>query len=560
MTTQRRSGLLDFIERVGNWLPDPATLFLGGLFLVMGLSWVASATEWTVEKKLPTPVMQDATGEDGETIQEPILGDDGAPILEWVATGDVKSARNLVSNDGIEWLLSSLVDNFMAFPPLGVVLVGMLGIGIAERTGLMATLLKAFMLVVPSALLTPAMIFIGIMSSMTLDAGYVILPPLAGLLYLSVGRSPVAGIAAVFAGVAAGFNANLFVTSLDPMLAEFTQLGARVIEDGYEVNPAANWGFMFVSTFVITLAGWGTTSFFVERRLKDKPPEEGGPAPMSAADLDAQRLQPAEIRAALWAFGSFALLTAIACAMIFIPDMPLHGLSVKEDGTSGFAKWVNAIVPMLFILFVIPGLVYGVVIGTIQDDKSAARLMVESMAAMAPIIVLAFFAAQFIEAFKWSGLDVMLALAGGQALGQADMPIWMLIVIFIGLTIVFNLFVGSMSAKYAMFAPIFVPMFMLVGISPELTQAAYRIGDSVSNIITPLNAYLIIVLVFLQKYVPKGGMGTLISTMLPYTIVFSIVWTLMLVLWMALGIPLGFDGGLTYTLPSVAEAAAAVSP
>jgi len=433
-----------------------------------------------------------------------------------------------------------MVDNFMAFPPLGVVLVGMLGIGVAERTGLIGALLKAFMLVVPGMLLTPAMIFIGIMSSMAMDAGYVVLPPLAAALYKAVGRSPLAGLAAVFAGVSAGFNANLFITGLDPMLAGFATTGATVIDPDYVVNPACNWWFMIASTFVITIAGWATTAWFVERRLKSKAPEDGGPTIPTDGDLDAQRLQPNEIRGLRVALGALIAVLAIFIAMIIPDGGPLHGVGDRFD------RWVECIVPMIFFCFVVPGIAYGVTLKNIKNDKALARIFVESMASMAPIIVLAFFAAQFIEYFHWSGLDRMLAMAGGQALGQADMSPGALIVAFILVTLVFNLFIGSMSAKYAMFAPIFIPMFMMVGIAPELTQAAYRIGDSVSNIITPLNAYLIIILVFMQKFVPRGGMGTLISTMLPYTFVFTIVWSIMLLLWMKLGIPLGDDGFLVY--------------
>ena len=535
-----KGGLLDVIERIGNRLPDPSTLFLIGTVAVILLSAVAAGGGWSVQPRLPQPVVEEVVAGDGTTSMRTVLDDEGAPKLEWRESGDPLIATSLLTRDGLFWIFANLVTNFTGFAPLGVVLVGMLGIGIAERTGLLGSVLKAFMLVVPNLLLTPAMVFIGIMSSMALDAGYVVLPPLAALLYASVGRSPLAGIAAVFAGVAAGFNANLLITGLDPMLAGFATTGGQVIDPNYQMNPACNWGFMFASTFVISLTGWAVTSFFVERRLREKPPEEGGPPASTDVALDEQRLTSDELRAMGWAGLSFVLVLGVFLLMILIPGAPLQG-----DGNV-FDRWVEAIVPMLFFCFVVPGIVYGVTIGRIRSDKQAAKLLIESMAAMAPIIVLAFFAAQFIECFKYSGLDRMLAMAGGQALGQAQMPAWMLIVAFILLTVVFNLFVGSMSAKYAMFAPIFIPMFMLVGISPELTQAAYRIGDSVSNIITPLNAYLVIVLVFMQKYVPKGGMGTLISTMLPYTVVFTIVWTIMLLVWMSLGVPLGPDGPLTW--------------
>lgn len=608
----RRSGMLDAIEWVGNKLPDPATLFLLGTILVMVISHFAFAFDWAVVGE--RPAFETVTLPEGGTeTREVIDPDTGKPM--WAETGDVFAARSLLTREGIYWLISHLVDNFMAFPPLGVVLVGMLGIGVAERTGLLAAILKAVMLVVPNSLLTPAMVFTGIMSSMTLDAGYVVLPPLAAALYKSVGRSPLAGLAAVFAGVAAGFNANLLVTSLDPMLAGFTTPAAQTIDKNYQVAATCNWYFMAVSTVVITFAGWFVTAVFVERRLERKRPEEGGPLHPTAEELEAQRLKPAEIRSLN--LSGLALVGALALVFvaILVPGSPLHTYKMPSPDAEGekviaevwqpmydnrpvktdwtldaaanaavftdpetqatvsvpvpanahvtaggtvlvpsaehFDRWVEAIVPILFFCFLIPAIVYGFTFGNLRTDKDVARLMIDSMAAMAPIVVLAFFAAQFTESFKYSGLDKMLAMEGGQMLGKSGLPPYVLMIAFILVTLVFNLFVGSMSAKYAMFAPIFVPMFMMVGISPELTQAAYRIGDSVSNIITPLNAYLVIILVFMQKYVPKAGMGTLISTMLPYTLVFTVVWTILLVVWMALGYPLGPEGPLWYDTAAI---------
>lgn len=546
--TAQVGGFLGHVERLGNRLPDPATLFLIGTLFVMVLSHLAVVMDWSVPAELPRIV----TAEDGteSVVWEPkmaeedvhSIAEDGSLVTTKVATDqqDIARPKSLLTASGLYWLLSSLVDNFMEFPPLGIVLVGMLGIGLAERVGLVAVLLKYMMLLVPPRLFTPAMVFLGIMSSMGIDAGYVVLPPLAAALYKSVGRSPIAGIAAVFAGVAAGFNANLFITGLDPMLASFTAQGAKVVDAGYEVAATCNWWFAIVSTFFITGVGWWVTSFFVERRLRNLSPEDGGPVPVTKEDLEGQKVSDDERGALAWAVGAAALVVGVVVAGVLVEDWFLAG----NDGP--FAKWVSSIVPILFFLFTLPSLAYGIKIKAIKNDKDAAKMLVEAIAAMAPIIVLSFFAAQFIEAFKYSGLDKMAALAGGQALGKAEMSTSILIVAFIGVTITFNLFVGSMSAKYAMFAPIFVPMFMLVGISPELTQAAYRIGDSVSNTITPLNAYLVIVLVFMKQVMPKAGMGTLISTMLPYTIVFSIAWTILLLVWMALGLDLGIGGPLDY--------------
>lgn len=521
-TKPKRRGVLDWIERLGNRLPDPATLFLIGTLLVVGVSFLAVKAGWTVQPKLPHQI-------------------EGGGV-EWTDAGDPVAAKNLLSRDGIYWLFDNLVDNFTKFPPLGVVLVGMLGIGIAERTGLVGAVLKAFMLAVPPKLLTPAVVLLGILSSATSDAGYVVLPPIAAALYVAAGRSPLAGLAAVFAGIAAGFNACLIPTSLDPMLAEYTGPAAQTIDPSYQVNPVCNYYFMVVSTFLLTAVGWWITDRVIEPRLRGKPPEEGGPDTGAASDAaaDIKRLKPEEVSALYSALIAFLAVASIFSMLIFIEGAPLNGKGER------FPRGIDVIVPIILLLTAVPGIVYGFAAKQVRNDKDIAKLCVESMAAMAPIIVLAFFAAQFIECFKYSGLDKMLAMAGGQALGQSGLPSGALIVAFIAVTMVFNLFVGSMSAKYAMFAPIFVPMLMLAGISPELTQCAYRVGDSVTNIVTPLNPYMVIILVFMRKYLPKGGIGTLISTMIPYSIAFAIVWTILILAWMATGLPLGPDGGLEF--------------
>lgn len=522
------TGILGWIERVGNRLPDPVGIFIIGIFVVFVLSQIAVTAGWEVEQMLPRVAV-----EDGEL-----------EVTEWYATGEVFTARSLLTGEGLYWQLRTLVENFINFPPLGVVLVAMLGIGLADKTGLLRALLRSILFITPGRLLTPSMIFLGILSSMTLDAGYLLLIPLAGPIYMSFGRSPIAGIAAVFAGVSAGFNANLFLTSLDPLLAGFTETAARTIDSAYRVNPAANLYFMMVSTGVITLAGWAVSHWIVEPRLARSGIETGSNPGDNAIAIGSGPLEAGERRALGIAVVVFVVFFALCLFMALVPGMPLHG-----PGEGPFDRWVDAIVPLIFFGALFPGLAYGITWGTLRSNRDFARMLTETIATMAPIIVLAFFAAQFIEGFRYSGLDIMLATAGGQFLGQAELPRGVLIIAFIGFIMFFNLFIGSMSAKYAMLAPIFVPMLMVVGISPELTQVAYRIGDSVTNIITPLMPYLVIVLVFIRAYAPKAGLGTIISTMIPYSIVFSIVWCILLLGWMWLGWPLGPDGGLEYVLP-----------
>jgi len=493
---------LDALERIGNRLPDPAVLFVLGLLLIMFFSHLAVLMNWSVVN----------TANEEEIV-----------------------ARSLLDSEGIWWLLSHLVQNFINFPPLGIVLVGMLGIGLADRSGLLPVALQMASLRVKGIWLTPAMIFLGIMSSIALDAGYVVLPPIAAALFILAKRSPVVGIAAVFAGVSAGFGANLFITSLDPILAGYSQVGASLLDQNYRIAVTSNWWFMLASTFLLTATGWFVTARYVEPRFRYN--QDVVPVKHAASLNEITDEKKVALKYALY---SFVVLLILVIACVVIEDAPLYGKGEH------FPRWVEATVPLLFILFLVPGTVYGAKAGTIKTHRDVARMMAETLAALGPYIVLAFFAAQFIEAFKYSHLGEMLAIGGGAWLATMDLSVYFLLAVFIFIVMLGNIFIGSMSAKYAFFAPVFVPLFMQLGISPELTQVAYRIGDSVSNVITPLNPYLVIILALLKEYLPKSGLGTLISIMLPYTIVFSITWTLLLFVWVMLGLPLGPSGPLYY--------------
>ena len=337
------------------------------------------------------------------------------------------------------------------------------------------------------------------------------------------------------------------ITGLDPLLSGLSEAGAAILDPGYTVNPAANWWFMIASTVILTFVGWGVTARLVEPRYANKPADAGGPSPVTDEERRAQNLDDDEragLRLAL-VVGSVALVLCLA--LIFVPGAPLHA------GPGQPPRWSQAIVPMLFVVFLSVGVAFGVPTGRVRAaasngrlDAGIARLMADTMADMGPYIVLAFFAAQFVAWFNHSQLGVMLAIVGGNFLAGLDLPAQVLMAAFVVVVMLGNLFIGSASAKYAFFAPVFVPMFMSVGISPELTQAAYRVGDSATNIITPLNPYFVVILVFVQKYVPRAGIGTLVSLMLPYSIVFWLVWTVMLLAWMTLDLPLGPDGPLAY--------------
>lgn len=543
-----RRSWLDRIERVGNALPDPATLFALGAVAVVALSHVASALDWQVAKTVREAVTAPALDAAGRAVIDPVSGEALRVGVVDARTGGaafatrevVVRARTLLDADGLYYALDHMVDAFVGFAPLGVVLVGMLGIGVAERSGFIGALLARAMRAAPPALLTPAMVFVGVMSSMGLDAGYVVLPPVAAALYRAAGRSPAAGLAAVFAGVAGGFGANLFVTSLDPLLAELSTEGASLLDPEYAVAANANLYFMIASTALLTAVGWGVTARLVEPRFAGKPVEDGGPSAPVADALATGGDDARERRALRRALATCALGAALLVALVLVPGAPLHGV----DGR--FPRWVSAIVPLLFLGFLLPGVVYGASVGRIRSDKDLAAMMADTMSGMGSYIVLAFFAAQFIDWFRFSNLGEMLALEGGRALARAALPSSLLMVAFVGVVAAGNLFIGSMSAKYAFFAPVFVPMFMAAGISPELTQVAYRIGDSATNVVTPLNPYMIIVLAFLRQHLPRSGLGTIVALMLPYAAAFLVAWTAMLVVWIELGLPLGATGPLVY--------------
>ncbi|MBA4158820.1 MAG: AbgT family transporter [Gemmatimonadetes bacterium] len=499
---------LDTIERVGNRLPDPVTLFVIMIALVMFASWVAAVA--------------------GAGAVHPGTGEAVAPV-------------NLFSGEQVRRILTQMPQTFAAFPPLGLVLVVMLGIGVAERSGLIETALKAFVRSVPAQLVTASVVLAGMLSSIAVDAGYVVLIPLGAVIFHGVGRHPIAGLAAAFAGVSGGFSANLLLTSLDPLLAGFTTPAAQILNPAYVVFPTANWYLMAALVPVFTIAGTVVTERVLEPRLGeyhgDVPPAEGDDS-----------LRP-EQRRGLIAAGLVVLLAVVAIAVMAVPE---NGVLRDPEGVllvQQISPLLNSIVALMFLVFLLPGLAYGIVTGSIRSDRDVATMTADTMGTLGSYIVLAFVAAHLVAFFNWSNMGVITAISGAgflQSVGFTGIP---LIVAFVIVSSVLNLFIGSASAKWAIMAPIFVPMLMLLGYSPELTQAAYRIGDSTTNILTPLLPYFPLVIVFAQKYDKQIGIGTILSAMLPYSIAFGIVGILTLVAWMVFGLPLGPGAPLQYIMP-----------
>ncbi|HHV78545.1 MAG TPA: AbgT family transporter [Firmicutes bacterium] len=490
---------LDFIERVGNQLPDPLTLFAILAVAVLIISYFA--------------------GRAGLSVIHP-------------GTGKPVAAVNLLTADGIRKILASAVTNFTGFPPLGLVLVIVLGVGLAEGSGLFAALLRKVVLSTPTWLATWVIVFMGIQLNAAGDSGFVVLPPVAGAVYASFGRHPLVGMMAGYAAVAAGFSANLTVNSLDALIAGITQSSARLLDPNIVVNPAVNWYFLAVSSFVLTVAGVLVTERIVEPRF--------GRYQGSSEKLEP--LKPEEEKAlkaaGIWTLVYIAIIVALCIPPNGLLRNPKTGSLIVDSGL------MNGLVPLVTLLFFIPGYVYGKKAGTIKTDHDLAKLLNQSMATMGGYIVLAFVIGQFIAYFNWSNLGLILAISGANFLKSIGLTGLPLMLGFIVLSTLINLFVGSASAKWSVLGPVFVPMLMLLGYSPAFTQVAYRIGDSCTNAITPLLPYFVILLGFAKKYDENIGMGTLIAGMLPYSIVFLIVWCVLFTIWTLLGLPLGPGGSI----------------
>jgi aminobenzoyl-glutamate transport protein len=445
---------------------------------------------------------------------------DGSPIR----------AVNLLSQEGLRRMLTEAVRNFTGFAPLGTVLVAMLGIGVAEATGLVGTAMRAFVMAMPRSLLTAAVVFTGINANQAADAGMIVLPPLGAMLFAAAGRHPLAGIAAAFAGVSGGFSANLLPSTLDVLLAGFTQEAvdaSRLLSD-YRVNLLGNYWFMVAATPLLTVLGTWVTERIVERRLGPwTSGSAAGHEPLSAGER--RGLKAAGLATLLTGFGLLALV------------MPGWGPLRIEGATTldRLKPFFDSMVLLIMLGFFIPGLAYGLAAGKVKNDHDVMRMTTDAMAAMGGYIVLAFCAAQFVSYFAWSNLGSIVAIAGAGLLRQIGLEHGPLLVGFVLFAATLNLLITSASAKWAILAPIFVPMFTLLGFTPEGTQAVFRVGDSCTNIVTPLMPYMPFVLAAAQRYDPRAGTGTLITLMLPYTGVFIVLWTALLLLFYGLGWDIG---------------------
>ncbi|PIE39130.1 MAG: aminobenzoyl-glutamate transporter [Gammaproteobacteria bacterium] len=509
---------LSTVEWLGNLLPHPITLFALLTIAIVLLSGILGYFDVGVADPRP----EGAKGREADGFIEVI---------------------SLMNAEGLARIVTGMVTNFTSFAPLGTVLVALLGVSVAEHSGLLSTALRAMVINASPRMVTVTVVLAGILSNTASELGYVVLIPLAAVIFHSLGRHPLAGLAAAFAGVSGGYSANLLLGTVDPLLAGITEPAAHMVDPSYVVGPEVNWYFMIVSTFVVAFLGAFVTEKIVEPRL-GKYDDSLGADDLSAPDLHppTEREKKAMKLAGLTFLG--------ICILLALTIVPEWGVLRNPDtgGVKG-SPFLKGIVTFIFFTFAIPGFVYGKVAGTMKNDKDVIDAMAKSMSTLGLYIVLVFFAAQFVAFFKWTNLGTVMAVQGAALLQGVGLDGPEVFILFIMMCGVVNLSLGSASAQWAVTAPIFVPMLMLVGYAPEVIQAAYRIGDSVTNVISPMMSYFGLILAMATRYQKNLGLGTLIATMLPYSMIFMLGWTALFYIWVfLLGMPVG-PGAETYYTP-----------
>ena len=520
---------LNAVEFLGNLLPHPVTLFAALSVIVLLVSGMASLFD--VQVVDPRPAGASGRAEDG-----------------------MIRAISLLNPEGMRRIAMNLVTNFTGFAPLGTVLVALLGVGVAERSGLLGALLRALVLGAPRNLLTAAVVFASVVSNTASEMGYVVLIPLAAVVFRAVGRNPLVGLAAAFAGVSGGYSANILIGTVDPLLAGITTEAARLIDPSYapgganEVQATANYLFMFVSTFMVTAIGTLVTTRIVEPKL-------GAFDPSRAADdledpEEGLKTLSKEEKRGLKLAGVTLLAMLGGLTLLALPENGwFRDPAVNPLLIDDLRPMLRSVVSLIFVFFIVPSIVYGRVTGSLRNDRDVIDGMGRSMSSLGPYLVLVFFAAQFVSFFNWTNLGTITAVVGADLLTRFDLTGPIVFLPFILMCCLVNLMLGSASAQWAVTAPIFVPMLMTVGYSPEVIQAAYRIGDSTTNIITPMMSYFGLILAVAMRYDRKLGIGTLIATMIPYSITYLIGWVSLFYIWVfALGLPVG-PGSPTYYSP-----------
>ncbi len=499
--------VLDGIERVGNKLPDPVTIFLSLTMIIIFISALVA--------KQNVSVVHPGTGETIEAI-------------------------NLMTKSQLQIFLSSIVKNFQGFAPLGLVLVTMLGAGVSDKSGLMTSTIKASVSKIPEGYVTIVVMTIGMLANIASDAGTILFPPLAALVYLGVGRHPLIGLFSGYAAVCLGFAANVVISVNDILAASFTVPAAQMIDENFQANPTMNLFFMMASTVVLILLATWVTEKIIAPRFGEYEGEVDLEVDSELTDLERKGLKKAGL--------GLLVYILLILALSLLGSSPFLADPETGELLSNNAPLMKGMVPLIAMAFLVPGFIFGRTTGIIKNDKDLVNLMSEAMKDMSGYIVLVFAASQFIQLFNNSNLGIIIAVKGGEGLQNSAISGPFLLIGFLLLSCLINIFIGSASAKWAILAPIFVPMFMMLGYNPALTQMVYRIGDCITNPLSPLFPYFPIILAFTRKYDKDAGMGTVISNMIPYSLAFLIVWTALLMVFIFFNIPLGPGIGPLYTL------------
>jgi para-aminobenzoyl-glutamate transporter family len=528
--------MLDRIETVGNKVPHPAIIFAGLCVLVIVVSALLAAFDVSVTYEVaetpPIPVEETELGgsQQPEAVVPPNSYEDNKPEIHTETT----AIESLLSIDGIRFIFSSFVQNFANFSVVAVIFVAMIGVGVAEKAGLMAALIRKLVSVAPARAIAFIIVLLGVLSSVASDAGYLILIPLGAAAFLSLGRHPLAGLAAAYAGVSAVFAVNILITPIDSLVTEITNEAIALVPGAEPLGITANPWFSIVSTLVIAVVVTVVTERLIEPRLGPYDPGEGAADQPEQADDDPVGDEPRGLRFALW--GVLASILVVTLLTV-IPGAPLR--HPETDAIIGDSPFMDSLIFIITVIFLVAGICYGRGARTMRSAVEVIDAITATFASLAGLIFMLLLISQFIAYFNFSNMPTVIAAEMADLLERADIGAIWLLILFILVIAVLDIIIPGVVPKWAIFAPIFIPLFLRLDVAPQTVLAAYRVADSPMNVITPLMVYLPFIVVVAQRYQRNAGLGTVISLMLPYTLVTLVFWTLFFVVWYLVGIPFG---------------------
>jgi aminobenzoyl-glutamate transport protein len=529
--------ILDGIERAGNKVPHPVMIFVYLIALVIALSVVLDAFNVGVTEEILVPT-------DAPVTAEGYLGGSSVPIdvtaPDWdqhYTTQEVRvDVRSLLTVDGLRFIFTSFVSNFGNFSVVPVIFVAMIGVGVAEEAGLMAALIRRLVSVAPGGFLTFAIVLVGGISSVATDAGYLILIPLGAAAFLSVGRHPLAGVAAAYAGVSAAFSVNILIAPIDALVTEMTNESISLVDPSKTITITSNLYFSIVSTIVMALVITLVTSRIIEPRLGAY--TAGSGSGDETENTDASALAPEDEGRGIRYAAVGIVLALIAIVLLTLPSgAPLR--DPESDAIIGNTPFMDSLIFLITLVFLVAGIAFGIGAKTITSSTDVVNGVVKTFSGLSGLIFMLLVISQFIAYFNFSNMPNVIAGGLAHLLERADVNEVVLLVGFILVICLLDIIIPGVLPKWAIFAPIFIPLFMRLGVAPQTVLAAYRVGDSPMNVITPLMVYLPFIVIVAQRYEKSSGIGTIISLMIPYTLVVLLIWTIFFVVWYLVGIPLG---------------------